>query len=91
MTQMRVDEPNRTTAEPAVAASTKQVAVLMESDLRLLKGLMTILRYLGERPAADAIEPFAIAALANPAEDAVDRLIALNRAAAGIDDGLRHR
>lgn len=57
----------------------QQLAVACEPDLRLLKGLITVLRYLGERSPSDQIEPSAIAALAIPAEDAVERLLVLQR------------
>ncbi len=56
-------------------SAAKRLAVQLEPDLRLLKGLLTVLRYLGERRPCDTVDPAAIAALAFPAEDAVDRLI----------------
>lgn len=45
----------------------------------MLKGLVTVLRYLGERSPSDIIEPAAIAALVIPAEEAIDRLIEMRR------------
>jgi len=59
--------------------SATSLIVTMEPDLRLLKGLITMLRYLGERSSSDMIEPTAIAALSIPAEEAIDRMIALGR------------
>jgi hypothetical protein len=57
----------------------QNLALAIEPDLRTLKGLVTVLRYLGERPPSDIIEPAAIAALVIPAEEAIDRLIELRR------------
>lgn len=55
------------------------IIIAIEPDLRLLKGLVTVLRYLGERSASDMIEPTAIAAISIPAEEAIDRMIAFGR------------
>jgi hypothetical protein len=71
-------------------ASDKQMqlalAVAMEPDLRALKGLTTVLRYLSERAPSELIEPAALAALIVPAEDAVDRLLALMQAGTRDDE-----
>lgn len=56
-----------------------KLALAIEPDLRTLKGLVTVLRYLGERSPSDMIEPAAIAALVIPAEEAIDRLIEMRR------------
>ena len=57
----------------------RQLTIEIEPDLRLLNGLLTVLRYLGARDASDMIDPAAIAAITIPAEEAVDRIMAMRR------------
>lgn len=77
----KIEQPAEPSATAAAAAKMPAACLIvaMEPDLRLLKGLVTTLRYLGERSSSDMIEPTAIAAISIPAEEAIDRMIALGR------------
>ena len=58
------------------------LALAIEEDLRLVKGIVTVLIHLGQ--GTDPIEPGAIAALAYSAHEPMTRMIALQRAATRV-------
>ena len=76
----------RKRSRPEDAAHTLDPLMQMEPDLRLLQGLLALLRGLSET--SDAIEPIALAALARLCEGPVERMDLCWREAV---DGMRRR
>lgn len=70
------DEAERQKAGP------RRLALAIEEDLRLVKGIVTVLTHLGQ--GTEPIEPGAIAALAYSAHEPIARMVALQRAATQV-------